>query len=123
MSAPASVSGDERMAPIYRAAITTMTWGFRLAAGILLVGLAVALARQEELEHQADPFADIVPAILDGKAAGIIDLAIIAIMLTPLVTVVTVAVGFRRIGDRRYALCSFLVLGILGVSVALSLIR
>jgi uncharacterized membrane protein len=123
MSAMSSSVNDERTAPIYRSAITTMTWGFRIAAAILMVGLAVALAKQEELEHQVDPFADILPAILDGKAAGIIDLAIVAIMLTPLITVVTVAIGFRRIGDRRYTLCSFLVLCILGVSVLLSLLR
>jgi uncharacterized membrane protein len=123
MSAPDIAVDDERTAPIYRSAITSMTWGFRIAAGILIVGLAVALAKQEELEHQADPFGDVVPAILDGKAAGIIDLAILAIMLTPLVTVVTVAFGFRRIGDRRFTLCSFLVLCILGVSVLLSLLR
>jgi uncharacterized membrane protein len=123
MSAMSSSVNDERTAPIYRSAITTMTWGFRIAAAILMVGLAVALAKQEELEHQVDPFADILPAILDGKAAGIIDLAIVAIMLTPLITVVTVLVGFRRIGDRRYTLCSFLVLCILGVSVLLSLLR
>jgi len=123
MSATSTAVNDERTAPIYRSAITTMTWGFRIAAGILMIGLVVALAKHEELEHQADPFADILPAILDGKAAGIIDLAIVSIMLTPLITVVTVAIGFRRIGDRRYTLCSFLVLGILGVSVLLSLVR
>ena len=100
-----------------------MTWGFRIAAGILVTGLAVALAKQEALEHRADPFADVFPAILDGESSGIIDLAIIAIMLTPLVTAVTVAAGFRRIGDRRYTICSFLVLGILGISVLLSLVR
>lgn len=123
MSRLATPVDDEQTAPIYRAAIATMTWGFRLAAGILVAGLAVALARREALEHEVDPFADVFPALFRGNASGIIDLAIITIMVTPLVTVITVAFGFRRIGDRRYAMYSFLVLGILGVSVALSLVR
>lgn len=123
MSAQNHDGRDAQTAPIYQAAVTTMTWGFRAAAALLVLGLVVALARRESISHQANPFADIIPSILDGEAAGIIDLAIIAIMVTPLITVVTVALGFRRIGDRRYARCSYLVLGILGVSVALSLIR
>ena len=123
MSAQVPEIGDQRTAPIYRSAIVTMTWGFRIAAGILVVGLVVALAKREALEQRADPFVDVIPAILDGNASGIVDLAIIAILLTPLVTVVNVALGFRRIGDRRYTLASFLVLGILGVSVLLSLLR
>jgi uncharacterized membrane protein len=61
--------------------------------------------------------------LLDGKAAGIIDLAILALMITPLATVITVAAGFFRAGDRRYGWLSVLVLGILGISVVLSLLR
>jgi uncharacterized membrane protein len=114
---------DEQLAPVYRAAITVMTWGFRVGAAILVLGLAVAAAKRESLQHKVDPFVDIIPKILDGKAAGIIDLAIVVLMATPLLTVVTVAVTFRRVGDRRYAMISFMVLGILAISVLLSLLR
>jgi uncharacterized membrane protein len=125
MSAPSqsTCEQDDRLAPVYRAAITVMTWGFRAGAALLVVGLVTAAAKREPIGHEVDPFSEILPSILDGKAAGIIDLAILALMVTPIVTVVTVAVGFRRAGDRRYSLLSFVVLGILGVSVLLSLIR
>jgi uncharacterized membrane protein len=122
-TAPMQNPDDQRIAPIYRSAIRVMTWGFRIAAALLIVGLAVAAAKREAIGHRVDPFRQIFPNIIDGKAAGIIDLAILAIMVTPLVTVIVVAVGFQRAGDRRYALCSFLVLGILGISVVLSLLR
>jgi uncharacterized membrane protein len=114
---------DEQLAPVYRAAITVMTWGFRVAATLLILGLTVAAAKRESLQHSVDPFVDIIPKILDGKATGIIDLAIVAIMATPLLTVVTVAVTFQRVGDRRYAMISYMVLGILAISVLLSLLR
>lgn len=120
---PVPNADDQRIAPIYRSAITVMTWGFRIAAALLIAGLAVAAAKREVIGHRVDPFREILPKIFDGKAAGIIDLAILAIMVTPLVTVVVVAVGFHRAGDRRYARCSLLVLGILGISVVLSLLR
>jgi uncharacterized membrane protein len=114
---------DDRLAPVYRAAITVMTWGFRTGAALLVIGLAIAAAKRESINHEVDPFSEIFPNIFDGKAAGIIDLAILALMVTPLITVVTVAVGFRRAGDRRCSHLSFVVLGILGISVLLSMLR
>lgn len=114
---------DEALAPIYRNAIRVLSAGFKAGASLLAVGLVVALIRGEELRDQVDPFADVPGAILDGKAAGIVDLAILALMATPLATVIVVATGFFRVGDRRYGLLSLLVLGILCVSVVLSLIR
>ena len=56
-------------------------------------------------------------------AFAVIDLAILWFMLTPVATVIVVAVSFWRLGDRRYALCSLVVLAILGTSIALALNR
>lgn len=120
---PATEPQDEQLAPVFRAAIAVMTWGFRIGAALLVLGLAVAAAKRESLQHEVDPFVDIIPKILDGKAAGIIDLAIVVLMATPLLTVISVAFSFRRVGDRRYATISFMVLGILAISVLLSLLR
>ena len=66
---------------------------------------------------------DIPGTVLSGNASGVIDLAILWFMATPVVTVIAVAVGFLRLGDRRYALLSLVVLIILGASIALSLLR
>lgn len=123
MSETARTSDPRSIAPIYRNAITVLTYGFRTGAALLVVGLVVALLKREELNHEVDPFGEVIPAILDGKAAGIVDLAILAMMATPLLTVLVVARGFFAAGDRRYGVCSLLVLGILGVSVVLSLLR
>ena len=111
------------LAPVYATAIRSLTWGFRLGAALLAVGLALAAIRREPLNHEADPFAEVVPAVVDGRAAGIVDLAILWLMATPVATVILVGIGFLRAGDRRYAVISSLVLVILGVSIALALSR
>jgi uncharacterized membrane protein len=113
----------ERLAPLYDAAVKTLFWGFRLGAALLALGIVVALVKREPLGHEADPIPDVIAMLRAGHASGIIDLAILWFMLTPVATVIVVAASFWRLGDRRYALLSLIVLAILGASVALALNR
>ena len=113
----------ERLAPLYDAAVKTLFWGFRLGAALLALGIVVALVKREPLGREADPISDVIAKVRAGYASGIIDLAILWFMLTPVATVIVVAVTFWRLGDRRYALLSLVVLVILGASVALALNR
>jgi hypothetical protein len=113
----------ERLEPLYDAAVKTLFWGFRLGAALLAVGIVAALVKREPLGREADPLADVVATVRAGYASGIIDLAILWFMLTPVATVIVVAASFWRLGDRRYALLSLIVLAILGASVALALNR
>jgi uncharacterized membrane protein len=111
------------LSPIYRSAITVLTWGFRLGASVLTVGLVVAAIKGEPLKRKAESFPDILPAVFDGKASGIVDLAILCMVATPVAAVVAVAIGFFRIGDRRYGALSIGVLCDLAVSISLSVFR
>jgi uncharacterized membrane protein len=113
----------ERLEPLYDAAVKTLFWGFRLGAALLALGIVVALVKSEPLGHEADPIPDVIAMVRAGYASGIIDLAILWFMLTPVVTVIVVAASFWRLGDRRYALLSLIVLAILGASIALALNR
>lgn len=113
----------DRLEPLYDAAVKTLFWGFRLGAALLALGVIVSLVKREPLGHEADPLTDVIATVRAGYASGIIDLAILWFMLTPVATVIVVAVSFWRLGDRRYALLSVVVLAILGVSVALALNR
>jgi hypothetical protein len=123
---PSGDAFDERVAelsPLYAAAGRVLAWGFRLSAALLAAGLLLALVRDEPLSTQAEPLPEVIDLVLDGHGAGLVDLAIVAMVLTPVATVVALAAGFLRLGDRDYALATLVVLAILGVSVALSLLR
>src|SRR5215210_8028545 len=113
----------ERLEPIYDAAVKTLFWGFRLGAALLSLGIVAALVKREPLGRKADPIPDVIAMVRAGYASGIIDLAILWFMLIPVATVIVVAANFWRLGDRRYALLSLIVLAILGLSVALALNR
>jgi uncharacterized membrane protein len=113
----------DRLEPLYDAAVKTLFWGFRLGAALLALGIVLALVKGEPLGHEADPIPEVIGMVRAGYASGIIDLAILWFMLTPVVTVIVVAASFWRLGDRRYALLSLVVLAILGASVALALNR
>ena len=111
------------LAPLYNLSRAIFVWGFRIGAALLLLGLLLAIVTGQPIGHVADPLVDIPGTVLSGNASGVIDLAILWFMATPVVTVIAVAVGFLRLGDRRYALLSLVVLIILGASIALSLLR
>jgi uncharacterized membrane protein len=113
----------ERLKPLYDAAIWTFTWGFRVGAALLALGVVVTLVKGEPLGREADPIGGVIAKLRAGQAAGIIDLAILWFMLTPVATVIVTAATFWRLGDRRYALLSLVVLLILGGSIALALNR
>ncbi len=108
--------------PIYQAAGTVLTWGFRVAASLLIIGIVVALLRQEPLATQAEPLPEVISGLLDGEARRIVDLAIVAMIATPVITTLVVAIGFLRLRDRLYAALSLVVLAILGTSIAVALL-
>jgi uncharacterized membrane protein len=109
--------------PIYASVLRILRIGFRLAAGFLALGIVIALIRSQPLEREADPLIDIPGKLLDLHSSAFIDLAIVTIVLTPLVAVGAIWLGFRRKGEDRFALYSAGVLVILAASITLSLFR
>lgn len=109
--------------PIYEHVSRTLRLGFRIAASLLALGIAIALLRSQPLEREVDPLGDIPGQLFDLHSAAFIDLAIIAIVLTPLAAVGTIWAGFRRAGEDRFALYAAGVLAVLAVSIALALTR
>ena len=111
------------LAPLYAAAGRTLTWGFRTSLALLGAGLLLSLVRDEPISTEAEPLPQVISLVRDGRGAGLLDLGLIAMVLTPVATVLVLAVGFVRLGDRVYALITLVVLAILGASVALALLR
>lgn len=97
-----------------------LTWGFRISAALLLVGLILSLIQQESLHTSLENFPTIANEIADGNGAGIVALAILAMIATPIVSTIAVIVSCVRCGDTRYARITGAVLVILFVSALLS---
>lgn len=115
-------TGQSDLDPLYRALGFVLTWGFRLTAALLALGLVLAATQGDDLSEEAESLPRIAEHLFDGDSGALFDLAIVAMVLTPVVAVVVVAIGFLRLGDRRYALASLFVLAILGISIAISLL-
>lgn len=102
---------------------TVLRIGFRIAAALLMVGLAIALVRQESLPTRVDSISQVPGAVFDLRASGFIDLAIIAIVVTPVAAVIAIFRGFMIRGDRRYAGYTLAVLAVLAASISLAIAR
>src|SRR6476620_9920481 len=112
-----------RVEIVYESAIRSLRYGFYIAAAFFVVGVAWSIAKRQELATSVLPFQKIPGELLDGNPAAVIDLSILALMLTPVATVLIIATNFYRLNERRYAVFSLLVLVTLAVSIALSLFR
>jgi uncharacterized membrane protein len=101
-------------------AVKSLTWGFRIAAGLLAIGVAISLVRGDALDSALPEIQTMLDGVLELDGAAFIGLSIFAIILTPVVTTLTIALNFFRLGDRRYGACTLVVLAILAFSIAWS---
>lgn len=107
----------------YRVAVTTLTTGFRIGGTLLVAGLILAILRDQPLHDRADPLADVLRGIGRGEGPAVVDLAIMALIATPVIAALAICASFTRAGDRVYAILSLTVLLILGTSITLALVR
>lgn len=117
-TAAAIAASDGRLAPVAARVGAAFTWMFRIGAALLVAGILLAIARREPLDAAVDPLGRVLPELLAGHAGGVIDLAILWFMAAPVVASIVVLGGFLRLGDRRYALVTIVVLLVLSASIA-----
>ncbi len=110
-----------RLEPLYHSARLVLTWSFRIGAALLLIGIVLALIQRKPLNHVTTGFDQVIPSVMRGDAAGVVDLAILWLMASPVFAVIVVAVGFFRNGEARYGVISLLVLFVLAISIALAI--
>jgi len=107
---------------VTRAAITVLTLGWRISFAIILVGLAIAIIRDEPLAAELGRISKVVDDLLGGHSNGFLGLGILVMILSPIVAAATIALNFFRIGDRRYGLISTAVFVVLLVSIATAIL-
>ncbi len=91
---------------------------------IILWGLSLYFLHHPDTASVADalalPFSQLAGQVLTGHSLAILDLGLVALMLTPILRVVMAIYQFWREQDRRYTLISMGVLAVLAVSLFLA---
>ncbi len=106
---------------LYRRIVGVMNAGFTIAIGLMLVGLLVGLVTGEHVERETDSLRDILPGVLRLRAQDIVELGILVLLATPAAYVVVALVTFLRDRDGLFAAVCLVLLGILLLSVGLTL--
>ncbi len=107
---------------INRAAAQVLRWGFVLSAVLIVAGVTLTLARGDELHTSLESLPTLIDEIGAGRGAGVVGLGILAMIVTPIGSTISVIVACVRIGDRRYAWITSGVLVILAISAGLSML-
>lgn len=108
---------------VYRIARSCLIAGFAATVALVAVALVLVGVTGDPIETATMALGDLPGALRDGEPGAFAELAMFAIVLTPVVTTVGLIVGFARIGDRTYAGVSALVLLVLSVSITIALVR
>ena len=108
---------------VYRIARGALVTGFLVTLALVAVTLVLAIATGDPVSQSTIAIPDLPGAIRGGDPSAVAQLAIFAIVLTPVLTTLAIVVGFLRIGDRRFAGISLLVLVVLSASMVVALLR
>jgi uncharacterized membrane protein len=118
----AQPAGERRRRTIlYRRIVRVMNGGFLLAIGLMLAGLLAGVVTGDHIAKETDPLRDVLPGVLQFKAQDIVDLGIIVLLATPAAYVVVALVTFLRDRDLLFVAVCLALLGILALSVGLTL--
>lgn len=108
---------------IYHRAIQVLRAGFAVSGILLIIGIVWSVAERRAPDERVLAFRDLPAAIRDGDPTSVIDLGIIAMLVTPVILVLLVAWDFYKLNERRFAVASLLVLAVLATSITISLLR
>lgn len=110
-------------APVYSAALRTLRVGFAISAVLIVASLVAAAIAGEPFHERTDPIHDLATDLSHLRPTALAELGILAIVLTPIATTIAIILSFLRIGDRRYAGISTLVLIVLALSMTIAILR
>jgi uncharacterized membrane protein len=100
----------------------TLLAGVILSGVLLTAGLALSLARgQVAAEGTPPPVGELLHRAASGNGPALAELGLFVLMLTPVLRVAVLAVGWLIGGEYRFALVALAVLALLGLGLALGL--
>lgn len=107
------------MDPVERTVRRILMGGIAVSGVFMAIGLVLGALHGDGLPSGVVPLADLASRLGDADPAAYLSLGLIVLIATPFVRVAASIVVFTLEGDRRYALITALVLGIMCVSVVL----
>lgn len=108
--------------PVARGITNVYRWGSLVSGIVIVLGILVAIIRQEPLATELGAPADVFGQALRGHANGIIGVGILIMILTPLCGAALMTRNYFRIGDRRFGFIGGAIVLVLLTSIAASLI-
>jgi uncharacterized membrane protein len=110
-----------RMTGLYSRIVRVMNGGFLLAIGLMLAGIVIGLMTNDNISRETDGPREVVPGVLRLDGQNIVELGILTLLATPAVYIIVALVTFLRERDRLFVMICLALLGILALSVGLSL--
>lgn len=96
----------------------TLLAGLVFSGLLLATGLALVLLRQQARPEGRPPStASLVRGAFESDGAAMLYLGLLALMATPVLRVVALALGWGLEGDRRFSAVALAVLGMLALSL------
>lgn len=96
--------------------------GVALSGLLLITGLMLSSARGRQIpQGPPPPLRHVIGEAIRGNGVAFMRLGLIVLMLTPVVRVVVLMLGWALARDYRFALVALMVLGLLSLGVLLSL--
>ncbi|MCA9832643.1 MAG: DUF1634 domain-containing protein [Thermomicrobiales bacterium] len=111
----------ENTRELSRLLANVLTWGFRIGATVIGLGIVLAVIQHRELAESIGSPSQLLKSIRSGNANGIISVGLLVIVLSPMAGVIALLRSFWLQGDRRYAQVSLLLLTIMIACAALQL--
>ena len=108
---------------LYRALARLLFYGVIASLALMAFGYTLLAIRHQTNRPAWLPLPDVIPHALSGDARGILDLGVLMLFATPTLRVAAAIALFAAERQRRYVLISTVVLLLLGVSVAVALLK
>jgi uncharacterized membrane protein len=99
----------------------TLRAGVSMSAILLTMGLFIVIVRDTPRPEVAPPLNEIMRMAFTANEVGWLYLGLLLLMAIPVTLVAMLAYGYARIGWRRFALISLLVLSLLATGLALGM--
>jgi uncharacterized membrane protein len=111
-----------RRTSLYRRIVRVMNAGFAIAIGLMLVGLLVGLVTGDHVDRDTDSLRGVLPGVFRLHAQDVVEMGILVLLATPAAYVVVALLTFLRDRDVLFVAICLGLLGILSLSVGVTLL-